>query len=78
MKYLSFYDTSDEEGRNTYLAATNKVDYICKSFVANGETVEIISASMISTKSDFKGRTETISDSIALKLFSCLVLSKST
>lgn len=70
MKYLSFYNTTDEEGRNTCLAATNKMDYICKSLVANGETVEIISASIASKKGHFKGRTETISDGITLKLFS--------
>jgi glycosyltransferase involved in cell wall biosynthesis len=70
MKYLSFYDTSDKEGRARCLAATNKMDYICKSLVAIGENVEIISASMTSSKGNFKGRVEQIDDGITLKLFS--------
>lgn len=70
MKYLSFYDTSDKEGRARCLATTNKMDYICKSLVAIGENVEIVSASMTSSKGNFKGRVEQIDDGITLKLFS--------
>ena len=70
MKYLSFYDTSNQEGRARCLSATNKMDYICKSLVAIGENVEIVSASMTSPKGNFKGRVEQIGEGITLKLFS--------
>lgn len=69
MKYLSFYDSSDKEGRSSCLAATNKMNYICKRLVSIGENVEIVSASMASAKGRFKGRTEQIADGITLKMF---------
>lgn len=69
MKYISFYDSSDKEGRSSCLAATNKINYICKSLVAIGKNVEIVSASMTSPKGRFKGRTERIADGITLKMF---------
>ncbi len=69
MKYLSYYDSSDKEGRSSCLSATNKMNYICKSLVSLGETVEIVSASMASRKGNFKGRREKISDGVTLKMF---------
>ena len=70
MKYLGFYVSSDKEGRNSCLAATNKMNYICKSLAAIGENVEIISSSMVSSKGNFPKRTEKLADGITLKLFS--------
>ena len=69
MKYLSYYDVSNAEGRVYCLAATNKMDYICKAMRANGHTVEIISASIASNKGRFKGGVQTISEGVTLKKF---------
>lgn len=70
MKYISYYDTNEFEGRNYCLAATNKMDYICKTIVESGDTVEIISASMTSSKGNFNGGTYSIAEGITLKKFS--------
>lgn len=68
MKYISFYDTSDHEGRARCLSAVNKMDYICKSLEDIGKNVEIISASMISHKK-YKGRVEKISEHVTMRQF---------
>ncbi len=70
IKYLGYYDVSNQEGRTYFLAATNKMDYICKSIVANGESVEIISASIYSNKGKFKGGENAIANGVTLKKFS--------
>lgn len=69
MKYLGYYDISNREGRYFCLAATNKMDYICKSIVANGDSVEIVSASIGSTKGNFKGGECSIVNGVSLKKF---------
>ena len=70
MKYLSYYDCASGEGRSSCLAATNKMDYICKAIVANGRTVEIVSASIASKKGHFKGSERLIAEGVTLKKFS--------
>ncbi len=70
MKYLSYYDISIEEGRSFCLAATNKMDYICKAIIENGDDVEIVSASVASNKGYSKGSVQEISKGIKLKKFS--------
>ena len=47
IKYIGFYDTDDHinENRNTFLAATNKMDYIASAIVKAGYSVDIISPS---------------------------------
>lgn len=70
MKYLSYYDFASGEGRSSCLAATNKMDYICKAIVSNGRTVEIVSASIASTKGHFKKSEKLIAEGITLKKFS--------
>lgn len=69
MKYLGYYDISNREGRYFSLAATNKMDYICKSIVANGDSVEIVSASIGSIKGNFKGGEFSIANGVVLKKF---------
>lgn len=70
MKVFNYCDISDKEGRSMSWASVNKMNYICKSLAAIGENVEIISASMISSKGNFPKRTEKLADGITLKLFS--------
>lgn len=69
MKYLGYYDISNKEGRYFCLAATNKIDYICKSIIANGGTAEIVSASIASTKGGFKGGEYSMGNGVKLKKF---------
>ena len=54
MKYLCYYDRDSSEGRNFNLAATNKIDYISTAIKSLGEDVEIVSASTVSSKGNFK------------------------
>ncbi len=70
MKYFGYYDISNSEGRNYCLAATNKMDYICKAIIANGDTVEIVSASIYSNKGKFKGGKYPLPNGATLKKFS--------
>lgn len=74
MKYLVYYDTSDNkaENRGYVLAATNKIDYICSVLNRIGESVELISASATYNRKRCGGKTLQISDQISLKLFPCM------
>ena len=69
MKYLCYYDINSKEGRNAVLAATNKIEYIATAIKTLGEEVELISASTISSKGNFKKRNEVLSSGVKLKLF---------
>ena len=71
MKILCYYATENEEGRSRCLAAINKIDYICKSIVANDQTAEIISGCIASSKGHYKGKTKQLADGVTLKTFSC-------
>lgn len=71
MKFLYYYATENDEGRSRFLAANNKIDYICKSIVANHQTVEIISGCIASSKGHYKGKTEQLANGVTLKTFSC-------
>ncbi|MBV7508972.1 glycosyltransferase [Bacillus sp. sid0103] len=69
IKYIGFYDsdTYAEENRNSFLAATNKMDYICQAIVASGSNVEIISPSWTTNKKGFyQKRSSTIGDGVTL------------
>ncbi|MDQ0200737.1 glycosyltransferase [Neobacillus ginsengisoli] len=69
IKYIGFYDsyTYAEENRNSFLAATNKMDYICQAIVASGNKVEIISPSWTANnKGYYHKRTSTIGEGVTL------------
>lgn len=69
MKYLTYYDTNNDEGRNVFLSAKNKVDYIVKKIVKIKDNVDIISASMSSSKGNFNAKKIKIADNVSLKCF---------
>ncbi len=69
IKYIGFYDTDDHinENRNTFLAATNKMDYIASAIVKAGYSVDIISPSWSgNAKGYYKRRMEQISPGVRL------------
>ncbi|MFP5114104.1 glycosyltransferase [Bacillaceae bacterium C204] len=69
IKYIGFYDsdTYAEENRNSFLAATNKMDYICQAIVATDNKVEIISPSWTANKKGYyHKRTSTIGEGVTL------------
>ena len=69
VKYVGFYDAGvyEEEKRNTFVAATNKMDYIAEAMVKNGIEVDIISPSWTSKKRGFyPKRNSLLSDGITL------------
>ena len=74
MKYIAYYDTPNnkEQNRGFVLAATNKIDYICRALNHLGETVEIISASGSSSKKGCKAKTVNLANGNILKLFTSL------
>jgi len=71
IKYIGYYDAIEnfKEKRNSCLAATNKMDYICKVLNKNGYKVLIVSPSRTTTKNFYKGKIIKISNYIELKLF---------
>ena len=71
MKFLCYYASENDEGRSRCFAALTKIDYICKSIVANYQMVEIISGCIASSKGHYKGKTEQLADGVTLKTFSC-------
>lgn len=63
IKYVGFYDSNShiDEKRNTFLAATNKMNYIASVIVKSGYSIEIISPSWSSNlKGYYKHRKEQI------------------
>ena len=74
MKFLVHYDVPENaaENRNIYLAAINKVTYVCDAINRAGQKVEIVSASGTWNKKGCKGKTVQISEGTSLKLFSCI------
>lgn len=66
IKYLIHYDVDSEEGRSRVLSATNKADYIIECLGKLGYNVEIISASLVSSKGYIKGSKTKIADNITL------------
>lgn len=72
VKYIAFYDTPDnaEQKRGYVLAATNKIDYICKALNRIGYRTEIISASRTNdAKHCHRGCLKEITPMQTLKLF---------
>ena len=72
VKYIAFYDTPDnaEQKRGYVLAATNKIDYICKALNRIGYRTEIISASRTNdAKHCHRGCLKEINPMQTLKLF---------
>ncbi|KAF0091900.1 MAG: Uncharacterized protein FD141_84 [Fusobacteria bacterium] len=69
IKYIGFYDVDEyiHQNRNTFLAATNKMNYIALALVKSGYKVDIISPSWSGNKKGFyEGRKEFIAQSIRL------------
>lgn len=78
MIYLGYYDTQENisENRSYVLAASNKMDYIAKSLVNIGESVNIISASETRNYGKlYHGRKQKISENITLKLLPSMLSS---
>lgn len=69
MKYLAYYDKDDAEGRGAPLAAKNKIDYISKKIAEKDGRVDIISASMTSSKGYFKKREKKLFENVYLRCF---------
>lgn len=69
MKYLAYYDKDDAEGRGAPLAAKNKIDYISNKIAEKDGRVDIISASMTSSKGYFKKREEKLFENVYLRCF---------
>lgn len=73
LKYISFYNDrkfNKGENRNTHLAATNKINYICSALVKSGYDVDIISLCWSENESGYyKGNVYNISDEITLRNF---------
>ena len=72
MKYIIHYDTSDNEGRNYYLSATNKANYIIDCLSRDGGKVEIISTSTRSSKGKFSSSITNLSNNVTLKKFKAI------
>ena len=66
MKYIIHYDTNSDEGRTYALAATNKADYIIKILNKLGKNVEIVSASLTSSKGYIRGSKTNITEKTKL------------
>ena len=71
IKYIGYYDVDENfaENRSHSLAATNKMDYICKALNKIGYKVLIVSPSRTRSRRFYKGKTIRINDDTALKLF---------
>lgn len=74
IKYIAFYDTyyNSDEKRNSSLAATNKIDYICSVLNKEGFKVLIVSPSRTEKNQFFRGKRIELSKGIDLKLFPTL------
>lgn len=69
IRYIGFYDTKlyENENRCSFLAATNKMDYIAKSIVNSGKKVEIVSPSWTDNKQGYyPKRKVTLSNNVTL------------
>lgn len=73
IKYVAFYNDHEinkVENRNSNLAVTNKVNYVCSALNRCGYNVDIVSPCWTENKTGyFKGNFFTISDKITLKYF---------
>ena len=70
MKYISYYSLpSKEYPRNSFLSATNKMDYIIGAMVSTGRNVEIISASGLLCPRIQGGKTTKLKEDVSLKTF---------
>lgn len=71
IKYIGYYFDNEmfNENRNYSLAATNKMDYICKALCRNGFKVLILSASRTSNNCFYKGKRVKINNYTELKYF---------
>lgn len=72
IKYIGYYDTSNNsiENRGYSLAATTKMNYICKAINQLGFKVLIVSPSKTSNKKFYRGKQIKIDENNELKLFS--------
>lgn len=72
VKYIGYYDINEnsKENRNHSLAATTKMDYICKAINNNGYKVLIVSPSSTSNNKFYRGKQLKVNENTDLKLFS--------
>lgn len=72
IRYIGFYDLPEyeHEGRNSFLAATNKMDYICQALIKSGHSVQIVSPSWSKNLSfqAYRGRTTKITKGMSVTL----------
>ena len=66
IKYLIHYDMNDNEGRARNLAAATKAEYIVDALQKNEYEIEIISASLISSKGYIEGLKTEINENTKL------------
>ena len=81
IKYIGFYDSNvyAHENRNTFLAATNKMDYIAETIVRLGKKVEIVSLSWTANKEGYyPSRIAVLSDGVTLTCGSTFGANKRT
>ncbi|WP_223305466.1 glycosyltransferase [Peribacillus butanolivorans] len=78
IKYIGFYNAFNNinENRNTFLSATNKMDYIASKLKQIGMDVEFVSPSWTNNNKYYKGKTIQLEESIYLKLFPTLPWNK--
>lgn len=71
IKYLSYYAQKDDKQERSYvLAATNKMDYLCKALNNIGYSVEIVSASYTRNKKhSYSGSYKKLEGTNTLRMF---------
>lgn len=71
MKYIAYYDVADNavQRRKYFLAATNKIDYICKVLIGLENDVEIISVAETQNNKFYLGKTIKLYNNFSYKLF---------
>lgn len=74
IKYIGYYDIKEnvEENRGYSLAATSKMDYICKAINENGYNVQIVSPSRTKNNKYYKGKNIRLNNHNELKLLPTL------
>lgn len=66
IKYIIHYDVNSDEGRSSNLAAGTKASYIMEVFNKIGFSVDVVSASLTSSKGNFHGSVTKINDNTKL------------
>lgn len=66
IKYIIHYDINNDEGRSFTLSAVNKANYIIRALNDIGYDVDIVSASLTSSKKRIKGSKTKLSENVSL------------